>query len=200
MRLKPVESRVAAALLLIVVVAIAYFVLVHWWFVVPQWRMADEMAELRDTQRRYAAAIAEQPVLEKRIAALSAGQTTSNAFLPEDDANAAAAGLMQRIVDVAAAHQGAGPCDVTQKMPVPSQDKAGDPYRKVAVNISLRCQMEPLTAVVHDLEQGTPYLFVDEFSAYRNPVTTKADAPAPVEVQFTVSGYIRQAAATKAKT
>jgi general secretion pathway protein M len=198
MRLKPAESRVAALLLLLVTLVIGYFVLVHWWFVAPQLQIASDMDDLRDTEQRYAAAIAERPVLEKRIAALSAGQTDSNAFLPEDDPNAAAAGLMQRVVDVAAAHQSTGPCEVVQKMPVPGQDKAGDPYRKVTVNISLRCYVEPMAAVLHDLENGMPYLFIEDFSAYRNPMAARSAVSTPLDVQFSVSGYVRQAVAASA--
>lgn len=197
MRMKPAESRIAALLLLLVVFVAGYFVLVHWWFVAPQLAIAGQMDDLRDTQRRFAAAIAERPQLEKRLAALEQGQTRSDAFLPGDDANAAAAGLMQRIVDVAAAHREDGACDVVQKMPVPSQEKAGDPYRKVTVNISLRCQMQPMAAVLHDIEEETPYLFIEDFSIYRNPVAARSGAAAPMEVQFTVSGYIHAARAAK---
>jgi len=198
MRLKPAESRIAAVLLLIVVLAMAYFLLVHWWFVAPQSAMSAEMDDLRDTQRRFASAIAERPQLEKRLATLEQGQTRSDAFLAGDDTNAAAAGLMQRVVDVAAAHKEDGACDVVQKMPVPSQEKSGDPYRKVTVNISLRCQVQPMTAVLHDIENETPYLFIEDFSIYRNPVAARAGGAAPMEVQFTVSGYIHAARAARA--
>jgi general secretion pathway protein M len=217
---------------------LGYFVLLHWWLVAPLRTIHGEMADLRDTQSRYAAAIAEKPQLEKRIAALGAGQAASSAFLPEDDPNAATAGLMQRVVDVVAAHTQGGGCEVTQKMPLPTPPAgAGEPYRKAAVSISLRCDMEPLAAVLHALEQGTPYLFIDDLSIYRNPVAAQeagsdlapADNPdngagandtapdqngasadengahppapaapartigAPLEVQFTLSGYLRSA-------
>lgn len=200
-KMKPAESRAAAILLLAIVLVVGYFVFVHWWFVAPQLAMGDEMDDLRDTQRRYAAAIAERPQLEKRLAALEQGQTRSDAFLSGDDTNAAAAGLMQRIVDVAAAHKEDGACDVVQKMPVPSQEKAGEPYRKVTVNISLRCQMQPMAAVLHDIEEEAPYLFIEDFSIYRNPVAARNGGNAPLEVQFTVSGYIHASArAAKAAT
>jgi general secretion pathway protein M len=197
-RLKPAESRIAAIALLLVVLALAYFVLVHWWFVAPQAAIDDEMNDLRDTHGRFAAAIAERPALEKHLAELSQGQTDSSAFLAGDDANAASAGLMQRVVTVAESHRDNGPCDVVQKMPVPGQAKPGEPYTKVTVNISLRCGMEPLAAVLHDLEQGVPYLFVDDFSAYRNPVAARTGNAAPLETQFTLSGYIRRANAAPA--
>lgn len=199
--LKPRESRIAALLLLLAVLVIAYFVLLHWWFVAPLQTINGEMDDLRDTHARYAAAIAEKPQLEQRIAAMGAGQAASHAFLSEDDPNAAAAGLMQRVVDAVAAHPQGGSCDVTQKMPVPNPPSAPDePYRKVAVSISLRCDVQPLAETLHDLEQGTPYLFVDDLSIYRNPVAAMQQASAPLEVQFTLSGYVRQPRAAASDT
>ena len=190
--LKPRDSRLAAIGLLLVVLVIAYFALLHWWFVAPLRAIDAQMADLRDTQGRYAAAIAQKPELEKRIATLGAGQAASSAFLPEDDPNAASAGLMQRVVDVAAAHPRNGGCEVTQKMPLPEPPAdSSEPYRKAAVSISLRCDIEPLSAVLHDLEQGTPYLFVGDLSIFRNPVITQQNAQAPLEVQFTLTGYVR---------
>lgn len=199
--LKPRESRIAAVLLLLVVLVIAYFALLHWWFVAPLQSIRSEMDDLRDTHARYAAAIAEKPQLQQRIAAMGAGQAASHAFLPEDDSNAAAAGLMQRVVDAVAAHPQGGACDVTQKMPVTNPPAAPDePYRKVAVSITLHCDIQPLAETLHDLEQGTPYLFVDDLSIYRNPVAAMQQAAVPLEVQFTLSGYVRQPRATGGDT
>ena len=190
--MKPRESRIAAVLLLLLVLVAAYFALLHWWFVAPLSSIHAEMDDLRDTHARFAAAIAEKAQLQQRIAAMGAGQAASHAFLPEDDPNAAAAGLMQRVVDAVGAHP-SGACDVTQKMPVPNPPAAPDePYRKVAVSISLRCDVQPLAETLHDLEQGTPYLFVDDLSIYRNPVAAAQQASAPLEVQFTLAGYVRQ--------
>ncbi len=192
--LNPRDSRIAAIVLLLLALLLAYFVLLHWWFVAPLQQVRGEMADLRDTHSRYAAAIAEKPALQQRIAALGAGQAASSAFLAAADPNAAAADLMQRVVDVVAGSTGNGRCAVSQKMPLPNPPAtAGEPYRKAAVSISLSCDIEPLAAVLNALEQGTPYLFVDDLSIYRNPVAAQQDQAAPLEVQFTLSGYVRPA-------
>jgi general secretion pathway protein M len=47
--------------------------------------------------------------------------------------------------------------------------------------------------VLQALEQGTPYLFVDDIGIYRNPVAAQQNHAAPLEVQFTLSGYVRPA-------
>ena len=192
--LGPRDSRIAAILLLLLALGLAYVVLLHWWFVAPLQQIGGEMADLRDTHSRYAAAIAEKPALQQRIAALGAGQAASSAFLAAADPNTAAADLMQRVVDVVAGNTAGGRCVVSQKMPLPNPPvSAGEPYRKAAVSISLSCDIEPLAAVLQALEQGTPYLFVDDLSIYRNPVAAQQDSAVPLEVQFTLSGYVRPA-------
>jgi general secretion pathway protein M len=192
--LKPRDSRLAAIGLLLAALVLGYFVLLHWWFVAPMQRVSAEMADLRDTQSRYAAAVAEKPALQRRIAALGAGQAASSAFLPDDDPNTAAADLMQRVVDVVGANKRGGHCIVNQKMPMPNAPAApGEPYRKAAVSINLSCDIEPLAEVLHALEQGTPYLFIDDLSVYRNPVLAQQKQVAPLAVQFTLSGYVRPA-------
>ncbi|WP_426701222.1 type II secretion system protein GspM [Rhodanobacter sp. Col0626] len=199
--LNPRDSRIAAIILLLLVLLLAYVVLLHWWFVAPLQQARSEMVELRDTHSRYAAAIAEKPALQQRIAALGAGQAASSAFLAADDPNTAAADLMQRVVDVVGNTTKGGSCVVSQKMPLPNPPAtAGEPYRKAAVSISLSCDLEPLAAVLQALEQGTPYLFIDDLSIYRNPVAAQQDHAAPLEVQFTLSGYVRPARAAPVLT
>lgn len=192
--LKPRESRIAAIVLLLLALLLAYFVLLHWWLVAPLRQIGQEMTDLRDSHSRYAAAIAQKPALQKRIATLGAGQAASSAFLPTDDPNTAAGDLMQRVVDVVGASTQTGRCVVSQKMPLPNPPvTAGEPYRKAGVSISLGCDIEPLAQVLHALEQNMPYLFVDDLSIYRNPVRAKENQATPLEVQFTLYGYVRPA-------
>jgi general secretion pathway protein M len=201
--LSPRDSRVAAIGLLLFAVVIGYFVLLHWWFVAPLRQIRSDMVDLRDTQSRFAAAIAEKPALQERIAALGAGQAASSAFLAEDDPNTAAADLMQRVVDVVGSHTQSGSCTASQKVPIPNPPATpGEPYRKAAVSINLSCDIESLAQVLQALEQGTPYVFIDDLSIYRNPVATQQNQAAPLEVQFTLSGYVRpsHAAAPAAPT
>ena len=195
--LAPRERRIVAVALLLLAVALAYLVLLHWWFVAPLRQIHEEMAHLRDTHSRYAAAIAEKPAGQRRLDEKGAGQAASDAFLAASDPNNAAADLMQQVVDVVGRNTGRGRCVVSQKMPLPTPPtSAGEPYRKAAVSISLSCDIEPLAAVLQALEQGRPYLFVDDLSIYRNPVAAQREQGAPLEVQFTLSGYVRPSAST----
>ncbi|MEO7149484.1 MAG: type II secretion system protein GspM [Rhodanobacteraceae bacterium] len=187
-RMNHSQSRMAAIALVLLALVIAYFALLHWWFVAPLLDARAQMQDLRDVHARYAAAIQQEPLLHKRIALLAQGGASSNAFLPETDPSAAAAGLIQRASDVVAAHatEGGG-CEMPQKMPV-EQNAGKEPYRRVSVSITLQCGMQPLVAVLHDFEQSLPYMFVDDLTVYRVPGPNGA---AKLEVQFTLSGYVR---------
>ena len=186
-RLTRAQSRLAAILLTLVALAAAYFLLLHWWFVAPLMDIDSRMHDLQATHAKYAAAIAERPLLEKRVASLERGGATVGAFLAADDPSAAAAGLIQRATDVVAAHahDGAG-CSMPSKMPI-EQDRTSEAVRRVSVSITLDCGMQPLAAVLHDFDRGLPYLFVDNFAMARSP-------DGRLQAQLTLSGYLRPAA------
>jgi len=186
-RLTRAQSRLAAILLTLVALAAVYFLLLHWWFVAPLMSIDNRMHDLQAIHAKYAAAIAEQPLLEKRVASLERGGATVGAFLAADDPSAAAAGLIQRATDVVAAHahDGAG-CSMPSKMPI-EQDRTSEAVRRVSVSITLDCGMQPLAAVLHDFDRGLPYLFVDNFAMARSP-------DGRLQAQLTLSGYLRPAA------
>ena len=185
-RLTRAQSRLAAIVLTLAALAVAYFLLLHWWFVAPLMSIDSQMHDLQTIHAKYAAAIAEQPLLEKRVANLERGGATVGAFLAADDPSAAAAGLIQRATDVVAAHaqDGAG-CSMPSKMPI-EQDRGSDAVRRVSVSITLDCGMQPLAAVLHDFDRGLPYLFVDNFAVARS-------ADGRLQAQLTLSGYLRPA-------
>lgn len=180
----PAQSRLAAIVLTLLALALAYFVLLHWWFVAPMLSVDSQMRDLRALHARYAAAIAEQPQLEQRVAHLQQGGATVGAFLAAGDPSAAAANLIQRATDIVAAHasEGAG-CAMPSKMPI-EQDAANEPFRRVSVSITLDCGMQPLAAVLHDVDRGLPYLFVNNLILARSPTGR-------MQAQLTLSGYLR---------
>lgn len=182
--LTPLQSRVAAIVLALIALVLAYLLLLHWWFVAPLMQVDGQMHDLQQIHAKYAAAIAEQPLLEKRVAQLERGGATEGAFLAASDPSAASADLIQRATDVVAAHshEGAG-CSMPSKMPV-EQDNNKEPFHRVSVSITLDCGMQPMAAVLHDFERGLPYLFVDDLTVARAP-------NGRLQAQLTLSGYLR---------
>jgi general secretion pathway protein M len=183
-RLTPMQSRLAAIVLALAALAIAYFLLLHWWFVAPLLGVDGQMHDLQSIHAKYAAAIAEQPLLQKRVADLERGGATVGAFLSATDPSTASADLIQRATDVVAAHahEGAG-CSMPSKMPI-EQDTGNEPFRRVSVSITLDCGMQPLAAVLHDFDRGLPYLFVDNLTIARSPTGR-------MQAQLSLSGYLR---------
>jgi general secretion pathway protein M len=180
----PAQSRLAAIALALAALAIAYFALLHWWFVAPLLGVDGQMHDLREIHAKYAAAIAEQPELEKRVARVQQGGATVGAFLSATDPSVAAANLIQRATDVVAAHAGEGAgCTMPSKMPI-EQDAANEPFRRVSVSITLDCGMQPLAAVLYDFDRGLPYLFVNNLILARSPTGR-------MQAQLTLSGYLR---------
>lgn len=189
-RLTPLQSRVAAIVLALLALALAYFLLLHWWFVAPLMSVDGQMHDLQQIHAKYAAAIAEQPLLKKRVAELERGGATVGAFLSASDPSTASADLIQRATDVVAAHaQEGGGCSMPAKMPV-EQDNGNTPFRRVSVSITLDCGVQPLAAVLHDFDRGLPYLFVDDLTLARSPTGR-------LQAQLTLSGYLRPTGATQ---
>lgn len=186
-RMSPVQSRLAAIVVTLVALVIAYFLLLHWWFVSPLLNVRSQMQDIDALHARYAAAIAQQPELEKRVQQLERGGATVGAFLPGNDPSTASADLIQRATDLVAAHahEGAG-CNMPSKMPI-EQDDSRSPFRRVSVSITLDCGMQPFAALLHDFNRGLPYLFVDDLQLARSPT-------GKLQAQLTLTGYLRPAA------
>lgn len=191
----PADSRPLAVGLLLLVLLTIYFLGIHWWFVAPQRALAGEMRDLREQHQRFAAIVAEKPEIEKRLAAVRSYESSNQAFLPEMEPAGASANLIQRISDTVKKHDAEGTrCSVQQSTPLRNQIP-GEPYQSVSVRVRLTCDTENTAAVLHDLEDGKPFLFLDELMIYQRTGFTRGRQPrqsSRLEVQFTVTGYLRQ--------
>ena len=198
-RFQPKDGRFLAVVLLLIVLMLIYLVGIHWWFVAPQMQYSADMRDLREQQVRFRQTTAEKPAIEKRLAEVKAYEQGNQAFLSETDANAASAALIQRIKQAMSDHAK----DEKRCQTVSTQSYNGgeeELYKRVTVQARLRCDLEPLAAVLYDLENGNPYLFVDQVMIYRQQSYTPPGAkvaPPPLDVRFNVSGYLRQPGKTK---
>lgn len=190
----PADQRPLAVGLLLVVVVVIYFLGIHWWFVAPQIDIGNQMDELREQQQRFAAIVAEKPDIQKRIEAVRKYEKNNQAFLPQNDAAAASASLIQRVTDVIKKRDPDGArCSAQQSTPLRNQGK-DEPYQSVSVRIRMTCDMETATGVLYDLEKGKPFLFVDELMIYQRASFYRRNQKqtSKLEVQFTLTGYLRQ--------
>lgn len=189
----PADGRPLALGLLLLVVVVVYFVGVHWWFVAPQLDIGSQMDDLRAQQQRFAAIVAEKPAIQKRLAEVRKYENSNQAFLPQADPAAASASLIQRVTDVIKKHDPDGNrCSAQQSTPLRRPD-GDEPYQSVSVRIRLNCDIETATAVLYDLEKDKPFLFVDELMMYQRASFYRQQKPSSkLEVQFTLTGYLRQ--------
>lgn len=195
--LTPREQRVSAVLLLGVALALFYWGVVEPWLVAPYRAVSEQMADVRQAQTRYAALLGQREVLQAQVAAMQPGDVSENGLLPGDDASGASAALLQRGAEVIAQHQGDGAgCELLNRTPLTDMPGAG-PYPQVQASFNLRCAIEPVEAIVYDLETGTPALFVSQLRIERP--AQAADGPGGrLEVQLTVSGFAHTQASPNA--
>ncbi|MEO5623330.1 MAG: type II secretion system protein GspM [Dokdonella sp.] len=198
-RFQPKDGRFLAVVLLLIVLMVVYLVGVHWWFVAPQLQFSSDMRDLREQQLRFRQTTAEKPEIEKRLAEVKTYEQGNQAFLSETDANAASAALIQRLKQAMTEHaKDEKRCQsISQQNFNNNEDEL---YQRVTVQARLRCDLEPLAAILYDLENGKPYLFVDQVMIYKQqsyqPPGAKV-APVPLDVRFNLSGYLRLPGKTK---
>jgi general secretion pathway protein M len=192
---RPKDGRFLAVVILLIVLLIVYLVGIHWWFVAPQLQFRADMADLRDQQLHFRQAAAQRPEIERRLAAIRAREQSHQAFLADTDQNAASAYLIQRLNQAISDHaKDEKRCSSAGQQPYTNNEE--ELYKRVTVQARLRCDLEPLAAILYDLENGKPYLFVDQLMIYKQqtyrPPGGKDTAGAPLDVRFNLTGYLRQ--------
>lgn len=189
------ERRLGALALLAVVLYGAWYVLIDSWFATPMAALADQARVLDAQHQRYARLLAQGPALHTELERARQDPASRRSLLPGEDTSAAAADLMQALVDKVKAVSALGPgCEVSQRMPVvPVQDSA-QAYRQVKVSLTLACGTEPLLQWLHQLEYGQPYLFVEALNISRATDAPEKGAAGRLKVQVLLRGYLTAAA------
>jgi|APFre7841882724_1041349.scaffolds.fasta_scaffold56400_1 general secretion pathway protein M len=194
------NGRFLAVVVLVIAVLLAYFVGVHWWFTARHLEIASQMGDLRERELRYRRTVAQRPEIEQRLATVRAFEASNPAFLAEGDFDSAAAGLSQRLKQIVQAHaRDAQSCQIIMNQYQRPTDK--ELFERAAIRVRLRCSLEEFGPILHDLEGGSPMLLVDEVqvwkqTGYRAPGSNQVASY--LDIQFTLSGYLRKPGAAKA--
>ena len=188
------ERRGAALIVLALAVWAAWWLLVQSWFLDPLVEIENQADSLREQQQRYAGALQQREALQQQLQQARRDPASRSSLLPGTDPSAVAADLMQRSLDLVKAHAAQGPgCQVTQRMPITPEQNSAEPYRQVKVSLTLECAMEPLTGLLHDLEYGQPFLFVDHVSIRRQTSAPASGGAGRLQVNLLVRGYLQAA-------
>ena len=157
------RDRWLALALLLAVIGLVYLLLVHPLFTVPLREADARIAELRERDARVRSLLAQRPQIEQRLAELDARGGASG-FLAEPTSELATAALIQQLERVVGeASPGNRGCAIVNRAPLTGDPPPGR-YRRVTVQVRLRCGNAETLAVLHTLESTRPYLFVDMLS------------------------------------
>lgn len=205
MRLLPKKNngRLMAVVLTLIVLLLGYLLGVHWWFVAPHLEIASQMSDLREQQQRFRETSKQRAEIEKRLTDVRNFEQSNQAFLAQTDPAGAAADLIQRMKQAVSEHGGTDQnrCQVLTHQ----QLSGGKPelYEKVTVQVRMRCDLEPLSSIIYQLESGKPYLFVEQLMIYKQNYGyvapgQKQPQQSALDIRFNLSGYMRKRGAEKA--
>lgn len=193
------ERRGAALIVLALVLCAGYWLLIDSWFTGPLRDINAQADQLREQQQRYAGLLSQGDALKQQLEQARNDPASSTSLLPGDDPSAVAADLMQRVADLISSHASTGGgCSLTQRMPITPEQDGAEPYRQVKVSLTLECAIEPLTAILHELEYQRPFLFVDEMSIRRGADAPLKGGAGKLVAHLLVRGYLQPAAVVEA--
>lgn len=189
LRLTAREQRGAALTLAASVLLAAYWLGVHWWFTAPLQSISDDMDTLRTNQQRYQALQAQRPIIEAQLAEAKSTPQSNERLLSDADTGAATAQLMQLVSSkLQLVTTPDSNCNMTNRMPITASESG--PYKQVKVSINLDCSIQPLSALLYQLENGRVSLFVDVLSLRRS-AQQSPEQNHRLTAQILVSAYVR---------
>lgn len=192
------RDRLLALALLLAMLGLAYLLVVHPLFTQPLRAQDARIAELRDRDARVRAMLKQAPQIQQRLAEIDA-RGTGTGFLSEPTTELATAALIQELErvleEVTPGNRG---CAITNRAPLSGEPLPGR-FRRVTVQVRLRCGNAETLAILHALESQRPYLFVDvlNISSQRYFAIPGNSPPQEggLDVSFDLYGYLRPALA-----
>jgi general secretion pathway protein M len=168
-----------------------YSLTVHWWWTRPQLQLRSQLIELRDQELRLRMTIEQREEISRRMAQLQAAEADNPGFLPESSAELATAALVGRLESVVEnASPSSDSCQLTQR--TPARTRTNERFRRVQIEVRLRCGNQELAAILHALESERPNLFVDNLSILmRRGRGVNAASAGALDVSFALYGYLR---------
>ncbi len=181
--------------LLLLVLLLAYLLLVHPWWTMPMRDTQDRIADLQQRELRQRMQLRQGPEVARRLQEVRAAEARRPGFLAESTTELATATLVQRLESVVAqASPGNRSCAITNRSPLADDAAVKERFRKVTVQVRLRCGTPELAAVLHALEAGTPRLFVDNLNVLAQRyffAPGQGSQAGGLDVSFDLYGYLR---------
>lgn len=190
--LTPQQSRWLALGLLALVLGVFYLVFVHWWFVVPFMQARESFIEERAQEQRLRANAGQREEIESRLAEVRAFEAGNPGFLSETSFDLAAPSLIMRIQSAVERQGQPERCLIINSQPMRGQQ--AEKFERVTIQVRLRCELEHLYPVLHELESGSPQLFLSELNVVARRMPSHPGGEVfigYVDVSFNAHGYLR---------
>ena len=196
MQLLPADSssRLLPIALLLISLILIYMLGFHW-YVVKRATLGGQIDSLESRYRSMKAITLQREALAEQLTKLKSAQLDVDLFLPEADANAASAGMTDRLKQVISSEaDDQATCNVISSQPVRSSIE--ERYQRSSVNIRMNCNIPDFVNVLHKLEDSRPMMLIEELNMYK--ITPRRVRGKPVEatstrldIRFNLTGYLR---------
>lgn len=189
------HDRWLALALLLAGLGLLYLLLLRPLFGVPLQAANARIADLQTRDARLRSLLQQKPQIEQRLTTLDTHGGGPD-FLTEPTAELATAALIQQLESVVGeASPGSRGCAIVNRTPLDDANQQGGRYRRVTVQVRLRCGNAETLAVLHALESARPYLFVDALGITAQRYFAVPGSAQPQEggldVSFNLYGYLR---------
>lgn len=195
MRLVPEQqnARLTAVLLLVVALIMIYLLGFHW-FVKRHAAYAGELNDLEEQLGRFEAVAAQSEPLQAQLAVIRESRDDADLFLAGDDISEAGAAMGERLKQIVAA-EAEGDCLI--RSTTPTRPGVQERFRRVTVDVRMRCEGEDLLRVQYRLESEVPMVLVESININRPRNRRRraggevVEVARPLEIQFEMSGYLQ---------
>lgn len=162
--------------------------LLYWLIVEPQQALNQQIERIKQHYQQALRLTSKRASLESQRQHWQMMLNSNNALpLKESSASLAAAAMQERVKAIVSLHApDSKDCGIVQQKNLPSKEKGG--FIEASVNVSMKCSLEPLQAIVYDLETESPLLIINNLIVRRNLSNRKNSAD--LSVQFDMVGYI----------
>ena len=186
------NSKTTAMMLLVIAMLLVYLLVFHW-FILRHLEYAEEIGELRTQLNRFQTVASQRESLQERLSQIRNSQKDADLFLKEPEFDEAAAAMSGRIGEMVRT-QADESCQIVSRQPV--RPRVQERFRKVTVNVRMRCDAADFLQVLYGMETGTPLMLVDDLNIIRPRArrTTRGKTTVrqgTLDIRFNVSGYLK---------
>ncbi|MCU7932601.1 MAG: type II secretion system protein M [Candidatus Thiodiazotropha sp. (ex Codakia rugifera)] len=191
--LTPIQSRIVASAILLLLFLVVLVAAIY-----PVWSLNTTYDEqITDAQHQiqiYQRIASQNNQYQQEFNHLKRSQQTDRRYLQSNTDSLAKAELQRRMKQVAGKKN--GEIISTQAVQVTQEED----LNRVAIRVRMKSTLENMKAILHQLETGKPYLFVENITVRSRHITRRrlpktkeiTKAISMLDVEFLLSGYLKR--------